>query len=118
MKDKEGRTINKEVEQRSRREEHFKEILNTDPPAERPDIPIAEMLLSVNINPHSKAEISSISSNFKDVVPAPFHMLPQSGMEQKKALRLLKIDEPLTESQEKRCITLRLLPSYLPPAIH
>ena len=46
MKDKEGRTIKKEAEQRSTWEEHLKEILNRDSPAERPDIPIAEMLLT------------------------------------------------------------------------
>ena len=34
VKDKEGRTIKKEVEQRSRWGEHFKKILNRDPPAD------------------------------------------------------------------------------------
>ena len=66
VKDKEGRTINKEAEQSSIWEEHFKEIFNRDPPAERPDIPIAEMLLSVNTNPHSKSEISRDIKGRKD----------------------------------------------------
>ena len=79
VKDKEGRTINKEVEQRSRWEEHFKEILNRDPPAERPDIPIAEMLLSVNTNPPLKAEISRALKMLKDgKTPGPDGIPPEA----------------------------------------
>ena len=66
VKDKEGRTINKEVEQRSRWEEHFKEILNKEQPAERSDIPTAETLLCVNTNPPSKAEKSKALKMLKD----------------------------------------------------
>ena len=79
VKDKEGRTLNKEVEQRSRWEEHFKEILNTDPRAERPDIQIAEMLLSVNTNPPSKAEISRALKMLKDrKMPGPDGTPPEA----------------------------------------
>ena len=79
MKDKEGRTLNKEVEQRSGWEEHFKEILNTDPRAERPDIQIAEMLLSVNTNPPSKAEIIKALKILKDgKTPGPDDIQPQA----------------------------------------
>ena len=45
---------------------HFKEIFNKDPPTERPDMPIAEMLLSVNINRPSNAEISRALKILKD----------------------------------------------------
>ena len=72
MKDKERRTLNKEAEQISRWKEHFKEILNRDPPAEKPDIPIAEMLLSINTIPPSKAEISralKMLKNGSDGIP-------------------------------------------------
>ena len=66
VEDKEGITINKEAVQISRREKRFKEILNRDPPAENPDIPIAEMLLSIKTNQPSKAEISRAPNMLKD----------------------------------------------------
>ena len=79
VKDKEGRTINKEAKQRSRWEEHFKEILNRDPPAERPDIPIAKMLLSANTNPPLKAEISRALKMLKDgKMPGPDGIQPEA----------------------------------------
>ena len=79
VKDKERRTVNKEVEQRSRWEEHFKEILNKDPTAERPDIPIAEKSLSVNTNPPSKAQISRALKMLKDgKTPGPDSIPPEA----------------------------------------
>ena len=62
----EGRTINKEAEQRSRWEEHVKQILTRESSKERPYIPIAEMVLNVNTNPPSQSEISRALKSFKN----------------------------------------------------
>ena len=51
VKEKEGRNLNKEAEQISRWKKTLQRNPQRDPPAEIPDIPIAEMLLSVNTNP-------------------------------------------------------------------
>ena len=67
VKDKEGRTINKEVEQRSRWEEHFKEILNSTNSRK------------VNTNPPSKAEISRALKMLKDgKTPGPDGIPPEA----------------------------------------
>ena len=58
VKDKNGRTITSDAEQRARWVEHFEEILNRPPPPVTPDIPAAEEPLRVNISPPTKADIT------------------------------------------------------------
>lgn len=58
VKDKGGKIITNESQERTRWAEHFKETLNRPSPEQRPSIFPADSLLNVNTNPPTKAEIS------------------------------------------------------------
>ena len=57
VKDKDGKIITKENEQRQRWSEHFKHVLNRPTPNSKPNIPPAEEIIDVNIDPPTKLEI-------------------------------------------------------------
>uniref|UniRef100_A0AA85J9N5 Uncharacterized protein n=1 Tax=Trichobilharzia regenti TaxID=157069 RepID=A0AA85J9N5_TRIRE len=57
IKDDNGKSITKEVEQRKHWAEHFKRLLNRPPPTTRPTIPTTEAELPVNIDPPTKSEV-------------------------------------------------------------
>ena len=57
VRDKQGKVITSDLEQRERWVQHFQEILNRQPPASIPDISPADKLLEVNTGPPTKSEI-------------------------------------------------------------
>nr|CAH8838004.1 unnamed protein product [Trichobilharzia regenti] len=57
IKDDNGKSITKEVEQRKHWVEHFKRLLNRPPPTTRPAIPTTEAELPVNTDPPTKSEV-------------------------------------------------------------
>ena len=57
IRDKQGQLLTSEKDQEVRWVEHFKEVLNTPPPEEEPDIPEAEEDLDVDTGPPKKEEI-------------------------------------------------------------
>jgi hypothetical protein len=65
VKDKEGKTIACEVEQRERWTEHFQEVLNQPPLTTIADIPPAEEQIPVSTNPPTQAEITKCLKNSK-----------------------------------------------------
>lgn len=66
VKDKNGKTITSDAEQRSRWVEHFKEVLNRPPPLTVYDIPPATEQLNVNTNPPTNAEIIKAIKKMKN----------------------------------------------------
>ena len=66
VKDKNGKTITSDAEQRCRWVEHFEEVLNRPPPSTVPDIPPATEQLRVNTNPPTKAEIIKAIKKMKN----------------------------------------------------
>ena len=66
LKDNEGRTLTNESDQRKCWADHFRDLLNRPPPAEKPDIPQTEIELNVNTNPPTKAEILKALKMLKD----------------------------------------------------
>ena len=66
VKNKEGDTITDIENQMNRWVEHFKTLLNQDPPAHRADIPPAEEPLNININCPTKVEIQSAIKQMKN----------------------------------------------------
>ena len=66
VKDKNNQPISKESDQRNRWAEHFKEILNRQPPDTTPEIPLPEDTLNVNLNPPTKAEILKALKTLKN----------------------------------------------------
>jgi hypothetical protein len=59
VKDRTGKQLSKEPDQRKRWAEHFKELLNRPPPATKPVIPPAASNLNVNLEPPSRKEITA-----------------------------------------------------------
>ena len=57
VRDKSGKLLTGQEEQRKRWTEHFRELLNRPPPSEMPDIQPADTPLQVNENRPSEAEI-------------------------------------------------------------
>ncbi|CAH8868299.1 unnamed protein product [Trichobilharzia szidati] len=57
VKDDNGKSLTKELEQRKHWAEHFKRLLNRPPPTTRPTIPKTETELPVNTNPPTKSEV-------------------------------------------------------------
>ena len=66
VKDESGKPIAKEIDQRKRWADHFKELLNRPPPTTTPEIPPAEEQLNVNLNPPSKQEIINALKSLKN----------------------------------------------------
>lgn len=66
VKDKSGKIITSDKEQRRRWVEHFEEVLNRPPPQAVSDITPAEEPLSINTNPPTKAEIIKAIKSLKN----------------------------------------------------
>ena len=68
VKDTQGNPLSKEVDQRERWLEHFRNLLNRPIPAERLDIPPAtpDKMLQVNTNPPTKSEIIKALKELKN----------------------------------------------------
>ena len=66
VKDANGNLISKEQEQRQRWADHFRELLNRPPPTTTPEIPPAEDILNVKLDPPSKIEIIKALKTLKN----------------------------------------------------
>ena len=66
VKSKEGKTLNTHEEQMKRWVEHFKDVLNQDPPVRKADIPPSEELLAVDCKRPSTGEIKKAIKMLKN----------------------------------------------------
>ncbi|PVD26786.1 hypothetical protein C0Q70_14464 [Pomacea canaliculata] len=66
VKDKNGKTITNDAEQRDRWMEHFEEMLNRPHPPSLPDIPPATAQLHVNTSPPTRTEIIKAIKSMKN----------------------------------------------------
>jgi flagellum-specific peptidoglycan hydrolase FlgJ len=72
IKNKDGEVLTSEEDQMKRWEEYFSEILNRPAPGKEIEIPSAEEILDINIEPPSRAEIEqAISKLKKHKAPGP-----------------------------------------------
>ncbi|VDQ00182.1 unnamed protein product [Trichobilharzia regenti] len=80
VKDDNGKSITKEVEQRKHWAGHFKRLLNRLPPTTRPIIPTTEAELPVNISPPTKTEISKAIKILKNEKAAGPNGIPTEAL--------------------------------------
>ncbi|KAL1250998.1 hypothetical protein QQF64_018794 [Cirrhinus molitorella] len=66
IKDKEGKLLTSQAEQDVRWAEHFREVLNREPPEEGADIQESEIDLDVNVEPPTKEEIITAIKKLKN----------------------------------------------------